>query len=96
MRCKDEKIIKRIIVLTLAVLLIVIVAGGITVYSVWFNEINTAFSFKKIRNRDDSHQDGAVYEMDVKGSYYFEDFLKEGATSDSELIAFITEKSQKD
>ena len=90
-----KKIIKRIIVLTLAVLLIVIVAGGITVYSVWFNEINTAFSFKKIRNRDDSHQDGAVYEMDVKGSYYFEDFLKEGATSDSELIAFITEKITK-
>ena len=34
-----KKIIKRIIVLTLAVLLIVIVAGGITVYSVWFNKM---------------------------------------------------------
>lgn len=64
--------------------------GTITVYSVWHNEINTAFSFKKLRNRNEDHKDGALYEMSVSGDYYFEEFTKKGASSDSELISYIT------
>lgn len=85
-----KKIIKRVLLIVLFVILGITLVGTITVYSVWHNEINTAFSFKKIRNRNEDHKDGALYEMTVSGDYYFEEFKKKGASSDSELISYIT------
>lgn len=85
-----KKIIKRVLLIALCVILGITLVGTITVYSVWHNEINTAFSFKKIRNRNEAHKDGALYEMTVSGDYYFEEFKEKGASSDSELISYIT------
>ncbi|MDE5714645.1 MAG: linear amide C-N hydrolase [Anaeroplasmataceae bacterium] len=85
-----KKIIKRVCLIALLVLLVILVGGTCTIYGVWHNEINTAFSFKKIRSRNDEHKDGALYEMKVHGDYYFEEFLEKGVSSDAELISYIT------
>ncbi|MDE6408131.1 MAG: linear amide C-N hydrolase [Anaeroplasmataceae bacterium] len=85
-----KKIIKRVLLIVLCVILGITLVGTITVYSVWHNEIDTAFSFKKLRNRNEEHKDGALYEMTVSGDYYFEEFREKGASSDSELISYIT------
>lgn len=85
-----KKIVKRVLLITICVLLGIAVVSTITIYSVWHNEIHTAFSFKKLRNRKEEHRDGALYEMTVSGDYYFEEFLKKGASSDKELIGYIT------
>ena len=58
---------------------------------VWRHEIATVSSFRKLIDRDAAHEDGAVYRMDVSGGFYFDDFLRKGgASSDGELIDFIT------
>ncbi len=85
-----KKIIKRVLLISICVLLGIALVSTITVYSVWHNEIHTAFSFKKLRNRNEEHKDGALYEMTVSGNYYFEEFKEKGASSDAELISYIT------
>lgn len=86
------KLWKKILVGILAVILLLVIA----VFAVWGNEIATLASLKEIRARNDEHQDGAVYEMHVKGGFYFDEFLKEGgAESDGELIEFVTAKITK-
>lgn len=86
------KLLKKILI----GVLIVVVIFGAAVYALWGNEISTLMSFKKVRERNDEHLDGAVYTMNVKGGFYFDEFLEEGgAESDSELIAFVTEKITK-
>lgn len=68
----------------------------ITVGCVWGNEISSASSLRKIRERNDEHLDGSVYTMTVKGGFYFDEFLETGgAKSDSELITFITDHVTK-
>lgn len=77
------------------VLLLVLALGG-TVYDIWHNEISTVASMKLLKERDDAHQDGAVYTMHVKGDFYLDDFVAQGGVkSDSELIDFITNKITK-
>lgn len=85
-----KKIIKRVLLITISVLLVIALVGTITIYSIWHDEISTAFSFKKLRDRNDDHKDGALYEMTVSGDYYFEEFKEKGVSSDKELISYIT------
>lgn len=80
----------KIVCIVLAVIIFIAAALGITFVAVWHNEISTVSSFKKIRSRNDSNDEGSVYSMEVKGGFYFDDFLKQGGvSSDSELIGFI-------
>lgn len=90
-----ERIWLRVLCIVLASIIFLLAAAGITVYCVWANEINTVASFTKIRERNDAHKDGAVYRMDVSGGFYFDEFLKEGASNDKELISFITRNVTK-
>ena len=77
------------------ILLLVLVFAG-TVYAIWHNEIATVASIEMLRDRDDDHEDGAVYTMRVKGGFYLDDFMAQGGVkSDSELIDFITHKITK-
>lgn len=85
-----KKIVKRVCLIVLICLLVLVIGGVSTIYGIWHNEINTAFSFKKLRDRNDEHKDGALYEMTVSGDYYFEEFKEKGVSSDAELISFIT------
>ncbi len=79
-----------LLVVLCAVLALVLIAAGV-VFAVFGNELMTIASFKQIRTRDDAHLDGSVYVMEVKGDYYMDDFVAQGGvSSDTELIAFIT------
>ena len=86
------KHLKRILIAILGVLLILAIA----IFAVWGNEIATLLSFEHVRPRNDSHLDGSVYTMNVKGGFYLDDFVAQGGVkSDSELIDFITGKITK-
>lgn len=91
-----KNLLLRILGITLAAIITIIVILTATVYGIWFNEINTVASFKKLVDRNDDNKAGAVYKMDVKGGFYFDKYLEQGgASSDSELISFITENITK-
>lgn len=85
----------KILCIVLAVFIAIAAALGITVACLWGNEIATVASFKQLRERNDANEEGSVYRMDVKGGFYFDEFLKQGASSDKELINFITGKITK-
>jgi len=80
------KILKRILLILLALVLALFLA----VWCVWGNEISALLSLRQVRERCDEHLDGAVYTMHVKGGFYLDDFIAQGGvSSDDELIAFI-------
>ena len=80
----------------LAVLLILALVLCGTVYAVWHHEIATLMSIQMLKDRDDDHQDGAVYTMEVSGGFYLEDFVAQGGVSDDgQLIDFIVDHLTK-
>lgn len=69
---------------------------GIAVSALWHNEIASLLTMTMLRDRDDSHQDGAVYFMEIKGGFYLDDFVTQGGVkSDQQLIRFITDHITK-
>lgn len=81
----------KILAIVLCAILILLCALVGAAAIVWRNELATLSSFRKIVDRDPTHQDGAVYRMDISGDFYFDDFLEQGgASGDEELITFIT------
>lgn len=85
---------KRIGIGIIVTVLALVLVGGIAVYAMWRNEIASVASIKQIRERNDEHLDGAVYTMAVKGDFYLDEFVEQGGVkSDSELIAFVTDKT---
>lgn len=88
---KKKFSLKKLLLTAGGVLLALILIAGSAVWVLWGNEIRTVLSFKQIAERNDEHLDGSVYEMTVAGDYYFDDFLAQGgASTDGELIEFIT------
>lgn len=82
----------KIVCIALAAIVTIVAVLGITFVCVWNNEISTVRSFKHLRERNDDNLEGSVYYMNVKGGFYFDDFLaKGGASSDKQLIKFITD-----
>lgn len=87
---------KKILIRTGAAIIALALILIIAVYAVWHNEISTVAGMKLIRDRNDSHSDGAVYEMHVKGGFYLDDFVEQGGVkNDAELIQFVTGKITK-
>ena len=81
-------------ILGIAVALVIVLCA--TVGIVWGNEISTVMSMKQLRQRDDARKDGSVYQMEVKGGFYFDEYLaRGGASTDAELIAFISDSITK-
>lgn len=90
------KLWKKILIGIFATVLAVVLVLGVTVYAMWHNEISAIASMKLVRERNDTHLDGAVYTMNVKGDFYLDEFVKQGGVkSDSELIEFITSNITK-
>lgn len=88
---KPQKCGKKMILGVLAAVLALLLALAIAIFALWHNELFSMASMKLLRERDDSHMDGAVYIMDVKGGFYLDEFIAQGgASSDAELISFIT------
>lgn len=89
---KKCKLWVKITCIVLVAIIGIIAILGITFVCVWNDEIATVRSFKKIRSRNDSNEEGSVYSMNVQGGFYFNDFLAQGgASSDKQLINFITD-----
>ncbi len=89
----NSKLIKRIFACICGLIVTIILVLFIGIIAVWHNEISTVSSMKMIVDRNDAHKDGAVYTMNVKGGYYFDDFIKMGGVqNDKELLSFITSK----
>ena len=87
-----SKVLKRLA----CVLAALVIALAVAVFALWHNGLATLSSLKKLSDRDESHRDGAVYQLNVSGGYYFDDFLAQGgASTDSELISFITQSITK-
>lgn len=90
------KLWKKLTIIISSAILTIVAVIGLTIYGIWHNEIATVMSIKEIRERNDEHLDGSVYEMNVSGGFYLEDFIKQGGVkSDSELISFITSNITK-
>ena len=81
----------RILSITLAVIIFIAAALGITVACLWGDVISSVSSLTHLRERNDENNEGSVYSMRVKGGFYFDKFLEQGGVSnDTELINFIT------
>ncbi|MDE6585393.1 MAG: linear amide C-N hydrolase [Clostridia bacterium] len=86
----------RILCIVLAAIIAIFAVLGITIACVWGNEIATVSSFTHLRERNDENDEGSVYSMHVKGGFYLDKFREQGgASSDTELIGFITQNITK-
>lgn len=86
----------RILCIVLAVIVVIAAALGITLFSVWGDEIATVSGFTHLRERNDDNNEGSVYSMNVKGGFYLDEFRESGgASTDTELIGFITKNITK-
>ena len=82
---------KKILLICLAVLAGLLVIAAAVIWGVWHNEISSVMSMKQLSVRNDSHLDGSVYQMNISGGYYFDEYLEQGgASNDTDLINFIT------
>lgn len=75
------------------ILAVVVLAALVSIWALWHNELATLTSMQMLRQRDDSHKDGAVYTMNVRGGFYLDEFVaRGGAKTDKELISFVTDQ----
>ncbi len=91
-----KKLWFRALSITLAVIILIAAVLGITVGCLWGEVISTVSSIQHLQARNDENDEGSVYSMKVKGGFYLDKFVKRGgASSDSELINFITSNITK-
>ncbi len=87
---------KKILIGVLTTLGLLIIIPILTVSIMWSDEISTISSIKVLSDADAATKSGPVYEMNVKGDYYFDDFVDMGGVSnDDELIDFIVKNITK-
>lgn len=87
---------KKIIKTILCVLVVLLLVAAGSVYAMWHNELASVMSFRQVRARDDAHLDASVYELNMKGGFYLEDFIAQGGVSnDTELIDFVVQHITK-
>lgn len=95
-RTERRSPLKRALCIAGVTVLALLLAAAAALWAIWGDEIRTLSSFRQIVARDDGHLDGSVYRMDVAGGYYFDEFLElGGASTDGELISFLTERLTK-
>ena len=90
------KLFKKILIGTGVTVLVAALACGATVYGLWHNEISGILSIRKLVDGKKENASGPVYEIEVPGDYYFDDFLAQGgAKNDQELIDFLVKNLTK-
>lgn len=75
---------KKALIISFSSLFAVILVTISVFYGIFFNEVNALFTIKK--------HDNNIYSMTYKRDYFFDDFLKSGASTDAELQNFIIKK----
>lgn len=89
---KKMKLWKKILLTIVVVIVALIIVILAIFFGVWHDEIANVRSMEHVRERNDEHLDGSVYQMNVQGGFYFDEFVAQGGvSSDSELIGFITD-----
>jgi hypothetical protein len=78
------KTLKRIGIILLSIVVVI----AITITVLFWNELRSLSSLKKI-------DDYGMFQMTYYGDYGFDDFLTVGATSDSDIEAFVTKRLLK-
>ena len=85
-----KKKLKKILIGIAVALLSLVVVLAIAIFAIWHNEILSVASIKLLVEAKDENKSAPVYIMDVKGGYYFDDFIAQGGVSDdTELIDFV-------
>lgn len=79
--------IGRVILTALAVIAAVILAAVLCVLFIFRRELGSVWSLQK--------QDDFYYTMDYKADYGLDEFLENGARTDSELAGFVVKKLMK-
>jgi len=79
-----KRTLKRIAISVLCVVLVL----AVVVIGLFLNEIRSLISLKKA-------DDYGMFQMTYYGDYGFDDFLKEGATDDGDIEAFVTKRLLK-
>ena len=93
---KHMKNIKKILKIVLIAIVFVALIITATLFALWHNELSTVSSIELLVDAHEENNSAPVYLMDVKGDYYFDDFLEQGgASNDSELINFVVENITK-
>lgn len=85
MRTRKMKRWLSIILAGLAAVILIAAAGGAFLFR---HELKTLHSLKKV-------DDNVLYTMKYDGDYGFDEFLETGASSDSELVEFVTNRLLK-
>ena len=83
-KSKKKKVLKRVLIILLVLILVIITSLAI----LFRGEISTITTVKA---EGDTH----LYTMEYKGDYGLEEFLEEGASSDAELVDFISKRLLK-
>lgn len=91
-----KKTVKKILIVASISLLAVILVLGVAAGILWHNEIATVASIEMLVEANEENKSAPVYIMDVKGDYYFDEFIKQGgASNDGELIQFVVDNITK-
>lgn len=79
---------KRVIKNVMIVFLVLIIVSISIFIAMFHKEVATLGTVKKV-------DDNTLYTMEYKGDYGFDAFLEKGASSDKELVSFVTERLLK-
>lgn len=87
---------KKIMLLVVSVTTAVVVILLSTVAITWDKEIKSVMSITQLLDKNDEQRSAPVYEMQVYGNYYFDEFIDQGGVSDDgELIDFVVDNITK-
>lgn len=93
---KALKIIAKILLMVTGGILTLALTACIVFLAVFRHEISSVASIEMLIDKNEKNRSAPVYYMEVSGGYYFDDFLEQGgASSDDELIKFVTDKLTK-
>ena len=93
---KKMKLWKKITLITVLSIVGLILILGVVIFGVWNKEIRSVMSIEKLVDAKSENNSGPVYKMEMKGDYYFKDFLDNGgASNDQELIDHIVDNITK-
>lgn len=83
----NKKTKKTLKIIGISILSLVVVISA-SLYALFHNEINTITSMKKL-------DDYPLYYMEYSGDYGFDEFLKQGASNDGELVDYVVKRLLK-
>ncbi|MBQ7907040.1 MAG: linear amide C-N hydrolase [Clostridia bacterium] len=92
----NKALIRRILIICGISVLSLILILGLAAVIIWFDEISSVSSITMLVDKNEENKSAPVYMMDVRGDYYFDEFISQGgASDDGELIQFVIDNITK-